>query len=70
MKAADKTPEAERRGLRCPYCGFQVLRVIYTRSAWERKIVRRRECKSCRQRVTTAERIMGLNKPTEGGNYE
>lgn len=47
------------RGLRCRHCGCVHFRVLYTRRAWGGKLVRRRECRHCGKRVTTAERIIG-----------
>lgn len=44
-------------GLRCPKCGGGRLRVIYTRPVWGRGVRRRRECRACRHRITTTERI-------------
>jgi len=52
-------PKDDDRGLRCRHCGCRHFRVIYTRRAWGGKLVRRRECQNCRQRVTTTERISG-----------
>jgi len=49
----------EARGLRCPKCGCGHFRVIYTRSAWGGRIVRRRECRHCGRRVVTTERVIG-----------
>jgi transcriptional regulator NrdR family protein len=46
----------EQRGLVCPKCGCRHFRVIYTRSAWGGRIVRRRECRHCAKRMTTYER--------------
>src|SRR6266849_5150657 len=48
------------RGLTCRRCGWRRLRVIYTRAAIGGKVVRRRECRNCRVRVTTWERAIGL----------
>ena len=42
-------------GLPCPKCGYPESRVIYTRRR-EDKLVRRRECRRCKARVTTHER--------------
>jgi transcriptional regulator NrdR family protein len=47
------------RGLRCRKCGCGRFRVIYTRSAPGAKLVRRRECRNCKARLTTWERVIG-----------
>jgi transcriptional repressor NrdR len=44
------------RGLRCPQCGGQRLKVIYTRPKAGGRILRRRECKACGKRLTTWEK--------------
>jgi hypothetical protein len=49
----------EQRGLRCRSCRSHRFRVVYTRRAWGRKVVRRRECRDCGERVTTWERAIG-----------
>ena len=49
----------EQRGLQCRNCGGQRFRVVYTRRAWGRKVVRRRECRECGERLTTWERAIG-----------
>ena len=54
----------EERGLICRECGYQHFRVIYTRPAWDRKLVRRRECRHCGTRMTTWER------PLAGTDHE
>lgn len=47
----------ERGGaMKCPYCGARDSRVVDTREAGD-GIRRRRECKVCRQRFTTYERV-------------
>ena len=43
------------RGVECDQCGCTRLRVIYTRRRWDGTLVRRRECRSCRNRITTWE---------------
>ncbi len=48
-------------GLACPRCGGS-LRVVFTRPG-NAYIYRRRECKKCRHRVTTTERISGTPAP-------
>jgi transcriptional regulator NrdR family protein len=52
-------PEQER-GLRCRKCAGGWFRVIYTRRAPKNTIMRRRECRVCKTRVTTRERIVGV----------
>jgi len=53
-------PESDQqRGLRCRTCGLNRFRVIYTRSARGGKLVRRRECRHCKDRITTWERAIG-----------
>jgi transcriptional regulator NrdR family protein len=48
-----------QRGLECRVCGCKHLRVVYTRSRSEGKLVRRRECRHCGTRMTTCERAIG-----------
>ena len=45
----------EIRGLECRNCGCKHFRVLYTRSAWGGRIMRRRECRNCGRRITTWE---------------
>jgi transcriptional regulator NrdR family protein len=59
MKSQVEKRDEDYRGLRCRHCGCDRFRVVYTRRAWGRKLVRRRECRQCGQRVTTCERIIG-----------
>jgi transcriptional regulator NrdR family protein len=59
MKPDHKPRDEDDRGLRCRHCGCGHFRVIYTRPAWGGKLVRRRECRHCGNRVTTSERIIG-----------
>ena len=47
------------RGLRCRKCGCGHFRVIYTRRGSGGKLIRRRECRYCGQRMTTWERSLG-----------
>jgi len=47
------------RGLACPRCGCQDLRVLYTRPAVGGRIRRRRRCRHCGYRFTTAEMPLG-----------
>lgn len=49
----------DARGIRCPGCGCGHFRVVYTRKTVGQRIVRRRECRHCGRRVTTAERLTG-----------
>ena len=55
-EAANSEPP-EDRGICCPKCGCAHLRVVYTRRAWGRKIIRRRECRHCGRRMTTYEKV-------------
>jgi transcriptional regulator NrdR family protein len=48
------------RGLVCRHCGWTRFWVIYTRAAIGGRVVRRRECRKCRVRVTTWERAIGV----------
>jgi transcriptional regulator NrdR family protein len=59
MKSQAEKRNESFRGLRCRNCGCDRFRVVYTRRAWGGKLVRRRECRQCSQRVTTCERIIG-----------
>lgn len=59
MKLEEKPSEEEDRGIRCRECGCGHFRVVYTRPAWGGKLVRRRECRHCGQRITTWEREIG-----------
>jgi transcriptional regulator NrdR family protein len=52
-------PPVHHMGLQCRKCGGRRFRVIYTRAARDAKIVRRRECTRCGERVTTWERAVG-----------
>jgi transcriptional regulator NrdR family protein len=47
------------RGIRCRRCGGRKFRVVYTRRAYGAKVIRRRECQTCSQRLTTWERAIG-----------
>jgi transcriptional regulator NrdR family protein len=49
------------RGLRCN-CGCRKLRVLYTRARPGGMLLRRRECKECRERITTWERVIGVRR--------
>jgi transcriptional regulator NrdR family protein len=48
-------------GLRCR-CGCSQLKVIYTRARGGGKLVRRRECRDCGERITTWERVIGTSR--------
>lgn len=61
MNGEVKKSIIDDRGLRCRKCGNQHFRVVYTRAAWGGKIIRRRECRRCGERVTTWERPIGGN---------
>ena len=52
-------PHNATRGLVCGTCGHPRLKVVYTRRAPGGRIVRRRECKRCGQRMTTWEHRIG-----------
>lgn len=54
-----RATEGDDRGLRCRHCGCGHFRVVYTRRAWGGKLIRRRECRHCGQRITTWERMIG-----------
>ena len=63
MSATSKPRPRRRRaraGLTCPTCSG-VLRLLYTRQR-SSYITRRRQCTSCGERFTTAERIVGTKK--------
>ncbi|HZK10519.1 MAG TPA: transcriptional regulator NrdR [Clostridia bacterium] len=48
--------------MKCPYCGFDVSRVIDSRPTEENNSIRRRrECAECNSRFTTYERIEEIN---------
>jgi transcriptional regulator NrdR family protein len=59
MNARVDKQESDQRGLRCRWCGSDRFRVVYTRRAWGRKVVRRRECRICGERLMTWERAIG-----------
>jgi transcriptional regulator NrdR family protein len=54
----EKKKRDEDRGLRCRGCGGKRFRVVYTRAACGGKLVRRRQCLNCGERVTTWERAI------------
>jgi transcriptional regulator NrdR family protein len=45
-------------GLRCVKCGNRKFRVIYTRARLK-GVIRRRECRNCKSRITTKETTIG-----------
>lgn len=48
--------------MKCPYCGFDVSRVIDSRPTEDNNSIRRRrECTQCNSRFTTYERIEDIN---------
>jgi len=51
----DNRTISQKRGLECPRCGCGHFRVLYTRRAWGGRLLRRRECRYCGQRMTTYE---------------
>lgn len=54
-------------GIRCPSCGCRHLRVLYTRPGWGGRVVRRRECRLCRRRLSTYEQAGGSREPRMDG---
>lgn len=52
---AETERKAEPSGLCCRACGSRELRVIYTRNAPLKRVMRRRECRRCGKRTTTYE---------------
>jgi len=55
MPQTNDTQGDEGRGLECPRCGCGHFRVLYTRRAVGRRLLRRRECRYCGRRMTTYE---------------
>ena len=50
--------EAEvQPGIECPSCGCRHHRTIRTRKTWGGKVARRRECRNCKRRFTTYEKV-------------
>ena len=49
--------DQDRRGLECRHCGCKHFRVVYTRPTWGGRIMRRRECRHYRRRITTWEKV-------------
>ncbi|WP_390843717.1 NrdR family transcriptional regulator [Anatilimnocola floriformis] len=54
------TKVATDRGLKCHQCDSRKFRVVYTRAARGGKLVRRRQCLKCGERLTTWERAIGV----------
>jgi len=52
-KKWDGMPETP--GLVCTECGCRHFWVIYTRTAPDGRVIRRRECRHCGRRITTVE---------------
>jgi transcriptional regulator NrdR family protein len=50
--------QGDNRGLRCWHRSYDRLKVVYTRKRLSGQI-RRRECKRCKKRMTTWERMIG-----------
>ena len=46
--------------MKCPYCGFQEIKVVDSRPADDGSIRRRRECLQCERRFTTYETVESL----------
>ena len=46
-------------GIVCLNCGCRHFRVIYTRRAAGGRVIRRRECRNCEERITTVEQERG-----------
>lgn len=47
------------RGLVCRQCGCTHFEVVWVRHKPRGRVLRRRECRYCKTRVTTVERIIG-----------
>jgi hypothetical protein len=65
-KVNDHRNADDDRGLRCRHCGCRHFCVIYTRPRRGGRLVRRRECRSCGNRITTWERAIGQNPDGHG----
>jgi transcriptional regulator NrdR family protein len=65
VNAKQIRPEKLPRGLCCTKCGHHRFRVIYTRAAPGQRLVRRRECRNCRERITTWETQIGVGIPVD-----
>jgi hypothetical protein len=48
-------PAQDKPGLECRWCGCKHFRVIYTRPTWGGRILRRRECWHCGNKLNTVE---------------
>jgi len=48
-------PAKDKRGLECRWCGCKHFRVVYTRPTWGGRILRRRECRHCGNKLNTVE---------------
>jgi len=57
MMPSNAKPAPAPRGLACPRCGDRHFAVVYTRPSFG-KITRRRSCRRCGKRITTAERVI------------
>jgi len=55
MQRKSWSPPVDQLGLGCRRCGCQHFYVVYTRRAPGGKLIRRRECRNCGQRMTTVE---------------
>ena len=58
-RSREQSRTEEKRGLECRACGCKHFRVIYTRPAFGARIMRRRECCNCGQRIITWEKQIG-----------
>ena len=65
---ADRTSTTKgiEKGLRCRTCGSGQLSVVYTRGRRGGVVQRRRECRTCGERVTTWERVVGETAVSNG----
>jgi len=59
LRAEALAEDARDRGLVCPRCGCRLFSVVYTRPMTGSTIQRRRQCRHCGKRITTAERAVG-----------
>jgi hypothetical protein len=51
--------EMDDKGIHCRKCGSDQFWVVYTRADRGAQLVRRRECRGCKARITTWEREIG-----------
>jgi len=58
IAASSRSQTPGVRGLFCQTCGSNRLRVVYTRDKTGGIVQRRRECRDCKVRVTTWERVV------------